>query len=102
MKSSGTGKKQATTPPSESTGSTTQSKGSKERWKQPRTIMEFASQVNSVCNRVLNDEIDMEVAKTYSALARVVTQGANIEVAKARFSKTEPNLRLDQMDKEDI
>jgi hypothetical protein len=61
--------------------------------------MEFASQVNTVCNRVLNGKIDMDVAKTYSALARVVTQGANIEVAKARFSKTPPNLRLDQMER---
>jgi hypothetical protein len=60
--------------------------------------MEFASQVNTVCNRVLNGEIDMETAKTYSALARVVTQGANIEVAKSRFSKTAPELRLDLME----
>lgn len=60
--------------------------------------MEFASQVNTVCNRVLNGEIDMETAKIYSAMARVVTQAANIEVARARLGKEIPELELDQME----
>jgi hypothetical protein len=98
VKSSDTGKKPGTTHPPQSMRSTTQSSASKERWRQPKTIMEFASQVNSVCNRVLNGKIDMEVAKTYSALARVVTQSANIEVAQARLSHAPPELRLDQME----
>jgi len=63
--------------------------------------MEFASQVNAVCNRVLNGAIDMEVAKTYSAMARVVTQAANIEVARARMGKDIPELDLDQMEDEE-
>jgi len=37
----------------------------------------------------------MEVAKTYSAMARVVTQAANIEVARARLSKDLPELGLE-------
>ena len=42
-------------------------------------------------------EIDLEKAKVYSAMARVVTQAANIEVAKARIGKEPPDLRIDLM-----
>ncbi len=84
-----------------SSRSTSQSNGSKKRWRQPKTIMQFASQVNDVCNRVLNDEIDIEKAKLFSAMARVVTQAANVEVSKARLAKEVPDLALDQMDDDD-
>jgi hypothetical protein len=92
---SDTEKKPGTTSQRSSTRSATRPKNSKEHWKQPKTIMQFAQQVNAVCSRVLNGEIDMEVAKTYSAMARVVTQAANIEVARARLSKDLPELGLE-------
>ena len=92
---SDTEKKRDSTSHSKSTHSGLPASGSKEHWKQPRTIMEFAQQVNTVCSRLLNEEIDMETAKTYSALARVVTQAANIEVARARLSKDAPRLGLE-------
>jgi len=56
--------------------------------------MEFTSQVNAVANKVLNGEIDLDTARTFSALARVVASGVNAEVSRSRFLKAAPELCL--------
>lgn len=43
---------------------------------------------------VLNGEADMEAAKTYASLARVVVQSASIQVTKSRFLREAPDLSL--------
>jgi hypothetical protein len=58
-------------------------------------VREFASQVNAVSTRVLNGEIDIDVARTYSGLARVVAQGVSSEVTRSRFLKTAPDMSFD-------
>lgn len=98
--SSATGRDAGTTSQPNSSRSKTPSNDSKPHWRQPATVMEFASQVNAVCNRVLNGAIDLDKAKLYSAMARVVTQAANIEVARARMGKYTPDLDLDLMEDE--
>lgn len=64
-------------------------------WRKPKTIREFAAQANAIATMVLNGEIDIETARNYASLARVVSQTASIEVTRARFLKREPNLSLE-------
>lgn len=71
------------------------SSGSKSAWHKPRTVREFAAQANQVATMILNGQIDMDVAKGYATLARVVAQSASIEVTRARFLKREPDLSLE-------
>lgn len=70
------------------------SKGSRPRWSTPTNIRDFAAQANRVATQVLNGTIDLELARTYATIARVVAQSASIEVAKARFAKEMPDLSL--------
>lgn len=77
-----------------STSSATPSSVWRPQYRAPKTIKEFTSQVNSVANKVLNGEISLDVARIYSGLARVVAQGASIEVARARMVKQVPNLDM--------
>ena len=74
------------------------SSASKERWRKPRTVKQFAGQINDVATRVLNGEIDMEQARVYSGLVRTVAQSISLEVSKARFLQEAPDLRLDDGD----
>lgn len=76
--------------PSEEPSST-----SNKRYRKPRTIREFAAQANEIATLVLNGEIDLETARNYASLARVVSQTASIEVTRARFLKREPDLSLE-------
>jgi hypothetical protein len=69
--------------------------GSNKRWRAPRTVKEFAAQVNQVATMVLNQEIDEDVAKLYASNARVVAQAISSEVTRARFVREEPNLSLE-------
>lgn len=71
------------------------SSDSKKHWRKPRTLREFAAQANEIATLVLNDGIDIERARNYAALARVVSQAASIEVTRSRFLKREPDLSLD-------
>jgi hypothetical protein len=57
--------------------------------------MEFAAQANAVATLLLNGEIDVDVARTYSAVARTVAQAMSTEVSRARFVQSEPSLVLD-------
>ena len=97
-KSSATAKRPDTMSPSTSSTSTSPSSGSTPRWKQPRTVREFASQVNAVASRVLNGEIDLDVARTFSGLARVVAQSVSSEVTRSRFAKQTPDMSFDSDD----
>lgn len=43
---------------------------------------------------VLNDEIELEKAQTYSSLVRTLAQTVSAETTRARFHKTSPNLDI--------
>jgi len=72
-----------------------QPSGSNKRWRTPKTVKEFAAQVNTVATMVLNGEMPEETAKIYASQARVVAQAISSEVTRARFVKEEPNLSLE-------
>lgn len=44
---------------------------------------------------ILNGEVDMDVARAYASLARVVSQAASLEVTRGRFLKEMPDLSLE-------
>lgn len=58
----------------------------------PKTVREFAALANVVATGVLNGQVDLEVARTYSSIARTVAQAITAETTRARFLKTEPDL----------
>ena len=64
------------------------------RFSRPTSAREFASQANDVATKVLNGDIDLDTARTYSAIARTVAQAMSAEVARARFLKSLQNLTL--------
>lgn len=66
-----------------------------EYWAKPATLHDFAKQANTVATMVLNGDIDPDIARLYSSVARTVIQGMSIEVTRARFLKTMPELSLD-------
>lgn len=97
-KSSDTATGSDTTSLPNSSNSTMPSSDSKKRWRQAKSVMEFTSQVNAVANKVLNGEIDLDTARTFSALARVVASGVNAEVSRSRFLKAAPELCFAELD----
>lgn len=64
------------------------------RWKQPATLSQFAAQANAVATRVLNGEVPIELARSYSGLARTVSQAVSAQIVAARLMRTAPNLSL--------
>ena len=44
---------------------------------------------------VLNGEIELETARLYSSIARTVAQAASLEVSRARFLATVPDLSFE-------
>ena len=68
----------------------------KKRWQKPKNIMDLASQINSVANLVLNDQIDHEKARVYSALIRGVAQACSIEANRHRFSGERPMITFSE------
>lgn len=72
------------------------SNGSNKFWQKPNNIKEFAAQANKVATMVLNGEIDLESARLFASLGRVVTQATSLEVTRGRFLKEEPNLSLEE------
>lgn len=72
------------------------SSDSKQPWSRPSNIKEFAAQANKVATMVLNGEIDLEAARLFASLGRVVTQATSLEVTRGRFLKEEPNLSLEE------
>lgn len=47
---------------------------------------------------VLNGEIDLETARTYSALARTVAQTVSADVARSRILRQQPDLSFDDIE----
>ncbi len=88
------GRKRTRESPPISSSSAGPSSGSKQHWQKPGSVMELAAQANDVATKFLNGEVNIEVARTYATIARVVAQAASIEVAKSRFLKEEPDLSL--------
>lgn len=70
------------------------SAGSSKNWRKPRTVQEFAEQVNQVATLLLNRTIDLDVARAYSSLARTVSQAMSTEIAAARLERRRPNLNI--------
>jgi hypothetical protein len=72
-----------------------QSRPSSAHWSQPGTVKQFAGQVNKIATMVLNGEIDLDHARVYAGLARTVAQSISLEVTRARFLQTVPDLQLE-------
>lgn len=70
--------------------------GSTPHWRTPTSIKGLASQANRVATLVLNNGIDVDIARAYSGLIRTVAQAASIEVTRSRFLQTMPDLSLEQ------
>lgn len=45
---------------------------------------------------VLNGEIEIETARVYAAQARVIATAVSSEIARSRFVKEEPSMKLDE------
>lgn len=76
-------------------GSMKQTKESKSPlWDLPRNVGELATQANQVATMILNGQMDIEIARTYSSITKTVAQAKNMEVAKSRITKQAPNLEL--------
>lgn len=74
------------------------SRPSTPRYKRPTNALEFAAQANRVATAVLNGEINVDTARTYSAIARTVAQALSTEVVRSRFLHTAPDLSFPEDD----
>jgi hypothetical protein len=72
-----------------------------ERWRQPKTVKQFSAQVNAVATKVLNGQIDMDIARAYATLSRVLAQTISVEVTRSRFLKQSPDLGIDAPEMEE-
>jgi len=72
------------------------SNGLSKHWRKPRDAKTFAAQANEVATMILNGEINLDVARTYSGVARTMAQVLSAEVYRARFLQQEPNLSLEE------
>ena len=72
-----------------------QTKDSKQTWQKPKDLIGLARQVNTIATQVLNEEIDLEKARTFGALTRVIAQIASNETTKARFAGGRADFDLD-------
>lgn len=86
--------KPVSTSPSNSSSFAEQSKSSTKRWRVPKNVRELAAQANEVATMFLNGDLEIDTARTYSTIARVVAQAASTEVARSRFLKERPDLSL--------
>lgn len=68
---------------------------SNEQWPLPVNVRGLAAQANRIATAMLNDQVDLEKAKAYSALVRSVAQMMSIEVTRARFLRAEPILEFE-------
>lgn len=75
--------------------STEPTRDSSRRWQKPKDFRGLARQVNQIATEVLNGEIDLEQARTYSSLTRVIAQLATNETTKARFGGQQADFDLD-------
>jgi len=58
------------------------------------SVSEFAAQTNAVATALLNNQMPLDTARVYSALARTVAQAMSAQVAVARAKRTTPDLTL--------
>lgn len=72
-------------------------KGSNVHWRLPKSVADLASQANVVSTLLLNGSINLETARTYSALLRGVAQLVSVEVATARLTHRRPSLDLTEV-----
>lgn len=70
------------------------------RWRRPKDAAAFAAQANRVATMILNGELDLDTARTYSGVARTMAQVLSAEVYRSRFLQQAPDLTLD--DEEDV
>jgi hypothetical protein len=68
------------------------------QWRRPKDAAAFAAQANRVATMILNGEIDLDMARTYSGVARTMAQVLSAEVYRARFLQQAPDLSLDDDD----
>lgn len=78
------------------------SSDSRTRWSKPSNAAMLAAQANDVATRVLNGDIELEVAARYASTARVAVSAMNIEVQRARAARQTPNLLLDNPIDEEV
>lgn len=58
------------------------------------TLSELTSQVNAVSTMLLNGEIPLETARTYSGMVGSTARLLSTEVRKAQMQKNSPQLAL--------
>ena len=68
------------------------------QWRRPKDAAGFAAQANRVATMILNGELDLDTARTYSGVARTMAQVLSAEVYRARFLQQAPDLSLDDED----
>jgi len=72
-----------------------QSNDSNKHWQTPKNVKGLASQANMAATMVLNGELNIDVARTYSAIIRTVAQAVTNETNKARFLRELPDLEFE-------
>ena len=68
---------------------------SNRHWQTPKNVKGLASQANKVATMVLNGELNIDTARTYSAIIRTVAQAVTNETNKARFLRAQPDLEFE-------
>ena len=71
------------------------------QWRRPKDAAAFAAQANRVATMILNGELDLDTARTYSGVARTMAQVLSAEVYRARFLKEAPDQSLEDDDASD-
>lgn len=71
-----------------------QSKGSKRLWQVPKDVQGFTAQANEVATSVLNGEVNIERARIYASISRVISQTFTAQVQIARLTRSIPSLSL--------
>jgi hypothetical protein len=71
---------------------------SKQSWRRPNNVRELAAQATTIATMLLNDKVDLELARTYAGITRVVCQAMALEVSRSRFLRSTPDLDLDEQE----
>ena len=66
----------------------------KKQWHTPEELKELAKQAVEVGTMILNDDIEIEKARAYSAVVKVTTQAITAEINKARLAGYVPDIDL--------
>lgn len=69
---------------------------STKHWSTPKNVKGLAAQANMAATMVLNGELNIDVARTYSAIIRTVAQAVTNETNKARFLREMPDLEFEE------